>query len=176
VVTGSFILDYSILVFLASCGVFQMIAACEGFRGMLFFKYRPGSFLLGLGLLIGAFTWFFLSGSRNVPDSAHGMNGNEQFAYFFAGSGAGLAFTLVVASLRNRSLGAERADLPPGLGVLRECNYLRALYRTCRSLWPRKHRGAEATPTPTPQSLRASTAKPLGNPVLDAESSPGLPP
>ena len=135
--TGSFILDYYLLVFHASCGVFQMVGAWKAFVGILYLKYRPGSFLLGLGLLIGSFTWFFLSEPRNVSDSAHGLNGNEQFAYFFAGSGTALAFTLLVSSLLNWKLGAQRSNLRSGLDALKQSGYLRALYLTWRSPWPK---------------------------------------
>ena len=70
--TGSFILDYYLLVFLASCGVFQIVGAWKALTGMLLLKYRPGSFLLGLALFIASFTWFFLSEDRNMSDSAAG--------------------------------------------------------------------------------------------------------
>lgn len=128
--SGSFILDYSILVFFASCGVFQMAAACNGLRGLLFLPHLRLSFLLGLALLVAAFAWFFLSSPRNMPDSAQGLTGNDQFGYFFAGSGAALAFTLLVSSLRNLSLGAGPQKPLPGMDALRESNYLCALYRT----------------------------------------------
>ena len=82
--------------------------------------------------MAGAFTWFFLSEPRNVPDSALGLNGNEQFAYFFAGSGTGLAFTLILVSLRQWRFGAEHPDLPAGLDALRESTYFRAIYRLLR--------------------------------------------
>ena len=141
--TGSFILDYCLLVFLGSCGVFQIAAAHGGFQGLVFFRQRLGSFLLGALLLGGAFAWFFLSESRNVPDTAHGMNGNEQFAYFFAGAGAGLAFTLLASSLRNWALGAGQPPPPPGLEALRQSNYIRALNRTLRKLPPRPRRPTE---------------------------------
>lgn len=130
--TGSFILDYIILVFWASCGVFQLAAAYNDIRGLLLFQDRRLSALLGLALILGAFAWFFLSSPRNVPDTGSGMNGNEQFGYFFAGSGAGLAFTLLVSSLRNRELGRGSPSLLSGMDALRESNYLRALYRTVR--------------------------------------------
>jgi len=131
-VTGSFILDYLILVFWGSCGVFQLAAAYNTIRGLLFFQDRRLSALLGLGLIVAAFAWFFLSGPRNVPDTGPGINGNEQFGYFFAGSGAGLAFTLLASSLRNRELGRGRLSVPSGMDALRETNYLRALYGTLR--------------------------------------------
>jgi hypothetical protein len=141
--TGSFILDYCLLVFLGSCGVFQMAAAHAGFQGLVFFRQRLGSFLLGALLLGGAFAWFFLSESRNVPDTAHGMNGNEQFAYFFIGAGAGLAFTLMASSLRNWALGAGGPPPPPGLEALRQSNYIRALNRALRKFRPRPRRPGE---------------------------------
>lgn len=117
---------------IASCGLFQIVGAIHGFQGMTFFNNRSASFLIGLAALAGAFTWFFLSAPRNVPDSALGLNGNEQFAYFFAGSGTGLAFTLILASLRQWQFGAERSELPPGLDALRESTYFRAIYRLLR--------------------------------------------
>ena len=67
-----------------------------------------------------------------MPDSALGLNGNEQFAYFFAGLGTALVFTLIVSSLRNWTLGAERTRLPNGLDALRESTYLRAMYLAYR--------------------------------------------
>ena len=134
--TGSFILDYYVLVILASTGVFQAIAAVQGLRGLLFFKYRPSSILFGLAMLVGSFTWFFVSESRNVSDSGHGLNGNEQFAYFFAGSGTGLALSLALSSLRNWGLGAGDSTPPAGLDALNEVSYVRALLRTGRKLRP----------------------------------------
>jgi hypothetical protein len=121
-----------------------MAAAHAGFQGLVFFRQRLGSFLLGALFLAGAFAWFFLSESRNVPDTAHGMNGNEQFGYFFAGAGAGLAFTLLASSLRNWALGAGGPPPPPGLEALRQSNYIRALNRTLRELPPRPRRPGEA--------------------------------
>ena len=150
--TGSFILDYYVLVLLASIGVFQVVAAHKGFRGMLLFQRRPASFVFGLVLLVGAFTWFFLSEPRNVSDGAHGLNGNEQFAYFFAGTGTGLAVTLIVSSLRNWSMGAAKAKVPLGLDALKEISYIRAFNRTGLTvgprirLWPRIRVWSDATP------------------------------
>ena len=135
--TGPFILDYSILVFLAASGLFQIVGAYRGLAGILLLRRRSWSFLLGLVLLVGSFTWFFLSDDRNVPDTAGGLNGNQQFAYFFAGLAAALVATLAIASLVNRRLGA--GDLPPepGFDALKRSNYLRALLCTWRQVRPR---------------------------------------
>ena len=135
--TGPFILDYFLLVLFAASGLFQIVGVCKGLSGLLLLRHRYGSFLLGLVLLVGSFTWFYLSEDRNVPDTAGGLNGNQQFAYFFAGLAAALASTLAIASLVNRRLGA--ADLPPepGLDALKRSNYLRALLHTWRQVRPR---------------------------------------
>lgn len=128
---GSFVPDYLVLVFFASCGVFQMAAACNGLHGLLFFKGRRTAFIFGLALWVAAFAWFFLSEPRNQPDTTLGLTGNQQFGFFFVGAGAGLTFTLLISSLRNLSLGKDQ--IQPGLDALRQSNYLRALHGT---LWP----------------------------------------
>ncbi len=133
-VPDSFIFDYIALVFIASCGVFQIAAARNSLRGLMVIQHRRWCMLLGMALLAGAFSWFFLSEHRNVPDTSQGLTGNEQFGYFFAASGAGLAFTLLFSSLINRGLGRDDWDLPPGIDALGRSNYFRALYRTTRPL------------------------------------------
>ena len=130
--TGSFVLDYILLTGLLSCGVFQAAAACGGFRGLQLFESRVFSIIFGLTVFTGAFVWFFLSQSRNVPDTDLGLNGNEQFGYFFAGSGLGLAFTLAVSSLLRRNLGAGLERLPRGLDALKFAGYHRCLGQAWR--------------------------------------------
>ena len=128
--SGAFILDYFLLVFAASCGLYQMAAACNRLRGLMLFESRGLTFMLGLALWVGAFAWFFLSEPRNMPDTGAGLTGNEQFGYFFAGGGAGLAVTLAVTSLRNWRLGKSAAAPPAGLDALRDTGYARALFRS----------------------------------------------
>ncbi len=135
--TGSFILDYFLLVFLAASGLFQIVGAFQGLTGILLFRRRSWSFLLGLCLLVGSFAWFYLSEDRNVPDTAGGLDGNQQFAFFFAGLGAALAPTLLLSSLVNRRLGAN-ARPEPGLDALTQSSYLRALHQTWRQISPKE--------------------------------------
>jgi hypothetical protein len=131
-VTDSFVPDYLVLVFFASCGVFQIAAACNDLRGLMFFKDRRIAFLFGVALWVTAFAWFFLSEPRNQPDTGLGLTGNQQFGFFFVGAGAGLAFTLLMSSLLNLNLG--KCPIPFGLDALRQSNYLRALCGTLQ-LW-----------------------------------------
>ena len=129
--TGPFIADYLLLTFLSSCGVFQMAAVWNGLNGLLLLPRRGSSFALGVAAWVAAGCWFFLSEPRNVPDTALGLNGNPEFGFFFAGSGLGLAFTLVVSTivstLRAARSGARRTQIPEGLDALREFNYLQLL-------------------------------------------------
>jgi hypothetical protein len=138
----SFILDYLILVFFGSCGVFQAAATLNGLRGLMPFRSPAVSFLLGIALLAGAFTWFFVSEPRNLPDTGAGLTGNEQFGYLFAGGGAGLAFTLLVTSIRNSRLGEGLSDMPQDIDALTKSNYLRVLHRTFK-LWAGRDFGAK---------------------------------
>ena len=117
---GSFILDYFLLVLVASCGLYQMAAAYNRLRGLMLLESRGLTFLLGLGLWVGPFAWFFLSEPRNAPDTGAGLTGNEQFGYFFAGGGAGLAVTLAATSLRNWGMGRGKG-LRPGHTALTCC-------------------------------------------------------
>ena len=133
-VPDSFIFDYIVLVFIASCGVFQIAAARNSLRGLMVIQRRRWCMLLGMTLLAGAFSWFFLSEPRNVPDTIQGLTGNEQFGYFFVASGAGLVFTLLVSSVINRRMGRNDSDLPLGIDALGHSNYFRALCRTARPL------------------------------------------
>ena len=111
--TGSFIWDYCILVFLVAFGVIQVAAAGNKLRGLLILPSRQASMLAGAVLIAGPVAWFFLSEPRNVPDTAGGLDGNQQFAYFFAGLAGALVFTLLITSWRNRCLGT-------GAGITRE--------------------------------------------------------
>ena len=132
--TGPFILDYYLLVLWASFGVFQAAAAWQRFGGMLVVPNRAASMVLGLSLVAGAFAWFFLSEPRNVPDTGGGLNGNQQFAYFFAGSASGLTLTLGLSSLRHLLTGNNGASPLPGLDALRHEGYFQNLYRSASLL------------------------------------------
>lgn len=143
--TSSFVLDYILLTGLLSCGVFQAAAACGGFRGLQFFESRVFSIVFGLTVFTGAFVWFFLSQSRNVSDTDLGLNGNEQFGYFFAGSGLGLAFTLAVSSLLCRNLGTGLGRLPRGLDALKLAGYHRCMAQALRELRARAKRYSPAS-------------------------------
>ena len=135
--TGSFTLDYLVFTFLAALGLFQMIASYSGFRGLLFIRARLLAFLSGLLVTTAAFLGFFLSEPRNVPDTQGGLDGNETAGLFTLGAGTALVVTLILSSLRNRSMGKSGREHQEGLDALRDTTYLTALQDAVRSLWTR---------------------------------------
>ena len=147
--TDSFILDYYLLVLLAAGGVFQVAAARARYRGLLIIPHRGASYVLGLAMVVVGFAWFFLSEPRNVPDSTLGLDGNQQFGYFFAGSGTALFLTLIVTSMRHRRARLQGGNAPPGLEALREASHYTAL-------WPKLTEWA--------QRLRGLARSSIGNP------------
>ena len=133
----SFAFDYLVLVFLASCGVIQLAALRGGLRGLYLLKTPILNLTLGLALILTSFIWFFASESRNLSDTAGGLNGNQQAVLYIIGSVLGVVSTLFITSLR-RIRGKYKESLrEPGLDALRYSNYSSALRCTLRKLWMR---------------------------------------
>ncbi len=121
-----FALDYFVLVFLSALGLLLFVTAYYRFYGLMLFP-RLISLALGALLISGAMTWFFASEYRNVPDTAAGLDGNEQTLLFAAGAVLAIIFLLVVSSLRNWSMkGKPNAN---GLDMLRRSNYWRLILK-----------------------------------------------
>ena len=121
-----FALDYFVLVFLSALGTLLFVTAYYRFYGLMLFP-RPVSMALGALLVSGALVWFFASEYRNVPDTAAGLNGNEQTLLFAGGAASAIIFLLLVSSLRNRSMkGKPNAN---GLDMLRRSNYWRLILK-----------------------------------------------
>ena len=127
--------DYVILVFLASIGVIQLAVAHAGLTKLLFLKRLPYAYALGLTLVGTGFTWFFKDGPRHVPDTAGGLDGNDQAARFALSALVAVFFTVLASSALNRRTGASPPPAPHGLEALRNQTYLQALPKGLRSLW-----------------------------------------
>jgi hypothetical protein len=130
--------DYFLFVFAASLGVLQLTAAYSRLYGLLLFN-RALSSLLGLVAVVLAFTWFFASEPRNIPDTSSGLDGNQQAILFFAGALAALVTTLVASSLRHWSM-AGGGEHDRGLEALRRASYLRVLLKGLDGHWKRSTR------------------------------------
>ena len=127
--------DYVILVFLASVGVIQIAVAHAGLTKLLFLKRPPLAYALGLTLIIAGFMWFFWDGPRHIPDTAGGLDGNDQGARFALSALAAVFFTVVATSLLNHRAGSRPPTSLDRLESLRTHTYLQALPTGLRSLW-----------------------------------------
>ena len=127
--------DYVIWVFLAATGVIQIAAAHAGLTKLLFVRVKPWAYALGALLIVAGFAWFFHEGARHIPDTASGINGNEQAARFTLTSLAAGAFTMLTSSLLNRGGGQAPPGGTEGLEALRTHTYLQALAASMKTLW-----------------------------------------
>ena len=127
-----FALDYFVLVFLSVLGTLLFVTAYYRFYGLMLFS-RLVSLVLGALLISGALIWFFASEYRNVPDTAAGLDGNEQTLLFVGGAALAIIFLLLVSSLRNWSM-KSKPDAN-GLDMLRHSNYWRLITRALRQRW-----------------------------------------
>ena len=117
-----------------------MVAAYSALRGLLFIRVRPLAFLAGLATTVLAFLWFFVSEPRNLSDTEGGLDGNQMAGLFAVASGSALVVTLLVSSVRNRSMERAWHQSNTGLDVLRETTYVKALLDTWKHLWKRSSR------------------------------------
>ena len=136
----TFATDYYILCFVAAAGTLQIAASLGGFEGLLFLKRPVPARLLGLALIVAAFTWFFTVEDRNINDYEGGLDAPTQALFFFLGSASAVAFTLLASSILNHRMRGGADDPADGLKALRRGNYLGALARSVRywrSRWSR---------------------------------------
>lgn len=127
--------DYLIWVFLAATGTIQIAAAHAGLTKLLFIRAMPWAYALGVVLVIAGFVWFFRDGPRHFPDTAGGINGNEQGARFTLTCLAAGAFTFATSSLLNRSSEGAPPSSADGFEALRSSTYAQALAGSLKILW-----------------------------------------
>ena len=88
--------DYFLMVFIASIGVYQIVAIHARFDGICFFKQPILQFIFGVLVIIGAFVWFFITEQRNLQSTVEGA---EQLGLFIGAIFAGWVATGIVASI-----------------------------------------------------------------------------
>ena len=135
----TFATDYYILVCVATVGVLQVAASFGKLNGLLFVKSPVLARVLGAALVVGAFTWFFTVGDRNINDYEGGLDAPTQALFFFFGSSTGMAFTLLASALVNLRMNGHGQTPEEGLNALRGANYLAALAQSI-SYWRREWR------------------------------------
>jgi hypothetical protein len=127
--------NYVILVFLASIGVIQIAVAHAGLTKLLFLKHTPLAYALGFTLIIASFSWFFWDGPHHIPDTAGGLDGNDQGWRFALSALAAVFFTVLTTSALNHRAGNRPPTTPGGLESLRDHTYIEALPTGLKSLW-----------------------------------------
>jgi hypothetical protein len=131
----TFTIDYLILIILASIGVIQLGALYGGLKGLLFSKSIVFTHFVGFSLPVTAFTWFFMTDSRNINDYAGGLDSNTQALLFFLGASTGWILTTILSFIINIHM--KRKDLSPfeGLDSLKKTNYFNALLFNLKYWW-----------------------------------------
>ena len=127
--------SYVNLVFIASVGVIQLAAAHAGLTKLLFIKSNALTYFLGLALIGAGFTLFFWHGPHHIPDTAGGLDGNDQAARFALSALAAVGFTMLTSSVLNRRTDGSPPPKLDGLEALRDHTYMEALSTKLRSLW-----------------------------------------
>lgn len=117
--------NYCFLVFLAVLGVFQLAAAHNNFRGLLFFPAKAFALVFGavaIGLsLFDFFVWY------DINDYV--VEGSQQTGLFALSASMAIVFTLFSTSLLNhRRFTVDKPD-GKGLDALRESTFFQAIHR-----------------------------------------------
>ena len=128
--------EYFLFVFIASCGVLQLAAACAHLKGLLFFRKTVIAYIIAILLIGGAFGWFFGWDNRLEEKIMHtGLEGRQQFLNFNLAALAAIVFTFIVSSVANsrwliRPKEGEEAE--QGLDSLKQMSYFKAVGRSFR--------------------------------------------
>ncbi len=97
-------LDYFILVFLSSLGVYQIVAIPAKLDGLCFFKHQVIQYIFGFLAIIGAFVWFYTSADRNLHTS---VEGSQQLGLFLGSIIASYVFTAIIASIMQAKVNSK---------------------------------------------------------------------
>ena len=89
-------LDYFILVFIASMGIYQIVAIYAKLDGICLYKQHWLQFIFGILAIIGAFGRFFTSEERNIQ---HTVEGAQQLGLFLGAIVASWVVTNILASI-----------------------------------------------------------------------------
>ena len=98
-------LDYFLLIFIASIGVFQIAAIHGKLEGLWFFRRPLMQYIFGVLAIIGAFGWFFRAGVRNEP---HSVEGSQQLGLFLSAIIAAYIITAILSSVIRFRLSSQR--------------------------------------------------------------------
>ena len=98
-------LDYFILVFISSLGVYQIVAINAKLDGLCFFRQPVVQYIFGILAIIGAFGWFFTSEERSIHTTVEGA---QQLGLFLGSIVASWVFTNILASIMQAKVNSQR--------------------------------------------------------------------
>jgi len=88
--------DYFMLVFITSCGVYQIAAVTAKLEGLWFFGNSRVQYIFGILAIIGAFGWFYTKEERNIQ---HSVEGSQQLGLFLAAIITSYIATVILSSI-----------------------------------------------------------------------------
>ena len=97
-------LDYFIMVFIASIGVYQLAAIYAKLDGLCFFRHPVVQHIFGILAIVGAFVWFFTSKDRNIHTS---FQGSQQLGIFLGSIVASYVFTAILSSIMQAKVSTQ---------------------------------------------------------------------
>lgn len=104
-------LDYFILVFVSSVGIYQIVSIPVGLKGLGFFAFKKLQYVFGFLVLAGAFSWFYTSEHRNYQ---HTVEGSQQLMLFLAAIITAYITTAVIASIIQALVGSKEREIIEG--------------------------------------------------------------
>lgn len=117
-------LEYFCLSLVASLGVIQAAAACNGLKGISFFSYRVSAYLFMLVTTGPAMVSFFTWNERNATGV---IEGREQFFFFMLSIVAAIGFTLAFSSLLKHWSLRKNVVQHDGFETLKEVTFFQAI-------------------------------------------------
>lgn len=100
-------LDYFVLVFVASLGVYQIVSIYAKLDGICLFKQQWLQYIFGILAIVGAFGWFFTNKERNVQ---HTVEGAQQLGLFLGAIVASWVVTNILASIIQAKVDTRAGD------------------------------------------------------------------
>lgn len=104
-----FAFDYAQMVFVATLGVIQLVAARNNLLGILLLRnHLILTQFIATVLISGSLVWFFFGGEpRNIPDTGPGLEANTQTIVFASSASLAIALIFFVSSILNHRWGSN---------------------------------------------------------------------
>lgn len=91
-------LDYFLLVFIASFGVYQILSIHAGLKGLWLFRHQKIQYIFGVLVIIGAYGWFFIT-KRAAIQIQREVEGPQQLGLFLAAIVSSYIVTVIMSSI-----------------------------------------------------------------------------